>query len=274
MKLAKAVLGLLCLLAFLPYAPVAAQQPFPNAPEQVTIPLDHLPLDLKGALRRPHGDGPFLAVILLPACGVFMSSVDQGWGEIIASWGYVALTLDVFTSRGIKGGKTCLYPAPPEITEDVYRGLDFLAASKGVDRNRIFLVGFGRGGSVALSAVERDGIQAKAKRRFRGAAAFYPPCEDDKGVMSVATLIVIGERGTKEFDACRKMAQQEDDTGISRKPGDGVPIQFAVLPDAYSGFDLPAFQKPVDVRGLHLEFSQSATDQSRNILRKFLGSLE
>jgi dienelactone hydrolase len=191
----------------------------------------------------------------------------------MASWGYIAVTLDVFTPRGIKGGKTCLYPAPPEITVDVYRGLDFLTARKDVDRNRIFLVGFGRGGSVALSAVERGGIEAKAKHQFRGAAAFYPSCKGENGVMTVATLVVIGGRDTKEFDACRKMVQQEDDIGISRQRGDGVPIQFAALPDAYSGFDLPAFQKPVDVRGVHLEFSQSATDQSRNALRKFLASL-
>jgi dienelactone hydrolase len=202
-----------------------------------------------------------------------MNSVDQGWGETLASWGYVALTLDVFTPRGIKGGKTCLYPAPPEIAEDVYRGLDLLAARKDVDRNRIFLVGFGRGGSVALSAVERDGVEAKAKRRFRGAAAFYPACADDKGVMTVSTLVVIGALDTKEFDACRKMVQGEDDIGISRQNGDGIPIQFAALPNAYSGFDMPAFQNPVDVRGFHLEFSRSATEQSRNILRKFLQSL-
>ena len=267
------VLCLMCLVGFLPSASVVAQQPSLNAPEQVTIPLDHLPFDLKGFLRRPHGNGPFPAVILLPACGVFMSSVDQGWGEAIASWGDVALTLDVFTPRGVKGEKSCLYPAPPEIREDVYRGLDLLTARKDVDRNHIFLVGFGRGGSVALSAVERGEIETKARRRFRGAAAFYPSCSDDKGVMTVATLVVIGGRDTKEFDACHKMAQEENDIGISRQRGNGIPIQFIALPDAHSGFDVPAFQKPVDIRGVHLEFSQSATDRSRTILRNFLQSL-
>ncbi len=47
--------------------------------------------------------------------------------------------------------------------------------------------------------------------------------------------------------------------GISRQPDAGAPIQFIVLPDAYAGFDMPALQKPVDVLGLHFEYSKAAT---------------
>jgi dienelactone hydrolase len=273
-RLSNSAACILSLLALLLPALGVAEQRLLNSPEQVTIPLVHLPLDLEGDLRRPNGDGPFPAVILLPACGVFTNFVDQGWGEAVASWGYIALTLDIFSPRGIKGGKTCLYPAPPEVVEDVYRGLDFLAARKDVDRNHIVLVGFGRAGSVALSAVERGGGVAKVKRRFHGAAAFYPVCGANKGVLTVSTLIVVGALDTKASDACRKMAQGEDDVGISRQPSDNIHIQLSVLPDAYSGFDLPAFQKPVDVRGFHLEFNPTATEQSRTIFRKFLQSLE
>ncbi len=148
-------------------APLVAGQGSTSVPQEVMIPLEHLPLDLKGYLRRPDGDGLFPAVILLPACGAFLNSVDQGGGSTVASWGYVVLTLDVFTARGVKGGKTCVYPAPPETIQDLYRGLSLLVTQKSVDRSRIFVVGFGRAGSVALSAVDRD-IQSKAKHRFRG----------------------------------------------------------------------------------------------------------
>jgi dienelactone hydrolase len=272
-KLSRAIGCILSLLALLSSAPLVAGQRSPSRPEKVTIPLAHLPFDLKGDLRRPDGGGPFPAVILLPACGAFMNSVDEGWAETLTSWGYIALTLDVFSPRGIQGGRTCLYPAPPETAEDVYRALDSLAARKDVDRSRIILVGFGRGGSVALSAVERGGTEARATRRFRGAAAFYPACGAEKGVMTIPTLIVVGALDTRALEACRKMAQGKDDVGISRQSGDGIPIEFVALPEAYAGFDTPAFQKPIDVRGFHLEFSQSATDQSRNVLREFLQSL-
>lgn len=128
-------------------------------------------------------------------------------------------------------------------------------------------------GSVALTAVEREAIAGKARQRFRGQPLFYPGCSDDKGVMTVSTLVIVGALDKREFDACRKMAQGEDDIGISRQSGDGVPIQFSAMPDAYSGFDLPASQKPADVQVVHLEFCRPATERSSKILRNFLQSL-
>jgi dienelactone hydrolase len=181
------------------------------------------------------------------------------------------LTLDVFTARGVIGGKTCLYPAPPEIVEDVYRALNWLVTQKNVDQDRIFVVGFGRAGTVALSAAQRD-IEAKTTRRFRGAIAFYPSCRAEKGIMAMATLVIVGALDKVTSEACRKMARGEDDIGISRRNGDGIPVKFAALPDAHSGFDVPTFQQPVEARGFHFEFSNSATEQSKVILRDFLRS--
>ncbi len=267
----RAAWALATLMTATSIAPSLAEQPASDPPQDVTISLSPLPLDLKGTLRRPRGHAPYPAVILLPRCGPSANSTDQSWGEAVASWGYVVLTLDVFTHRGMVDGRSCLSVAPGEIAEDVYRGLNLLVGQKNVDRNRVFIVGFGRGGSVALAAVESD-LASRASHRLRGAAAFYPSCDDDKGNVTVATLVVVGARDKTTFEACRKMVQGEDDIGISRQPDAGVAIEFAVLPDAYSGFDVPAFRSPMDVRGRHLEFSQAATEQSQAILRRFLQS--
>src|SRR3954449_12865083 len=146
MKCLNAVLcSIATLFASLPSGPLFADQRSANPPQEVAIPLNPLPFDLRGYLRRPDGNGPFPAVILLAACGRFVSSVDHEWAEVISSWGYVTLTLDVFTPRGIPGRKTCRYPAPPELAEDAYRGLNLLIQQKSVDPKRIFIVGFGRG---------------------------------------------------------------------------------------------------------------------------------
>lgn len=248
-----------------------AEQPLTKPTEAVEIPLNPLPFVLKGILRHPEGGERFPAVVLLPACGRFADSVDQIWGQTLSSWGYVALTLDVFTPRGIVGQNTCLYPAPPEFAEDAYRGLNLLAARKDVDPTHIFVIGFGRGGSLAFAAVERDGIERNARRKFRGAVAFYPPCSDDKGVMAVATMVVVGAR-EQQLDGCRRMAEGTDDNGISRRRGASAPIRLAIVTDAYAGFDLPFFEKPLDVRGYHIEYSKSATDQAKGQLREFLES--
>jgi len=255
------------------FMPLRAEEPTARPAETVEIPLNPLPFVLKGLLRRPDGLGPFPAVVLLPACDPFVNSVDQRWGETLSSWGYVALTLDVFTARGIVGKTTCLSPAPSELAEDVYRALNVLATRKYVDVKHVFVIGYGRSNSLVFAAVEHDGIERTVKRRFRGAVAFYPRgCGAVKGVMTAATLIIIGARDPG-LEACRNLAEGRDDMGISRQRDAGAPIQLAVMADAYSSFDLPEFEKPIDVNGYHIEYSRSATDQAKETLRQFLQPL-
>jgi hypothetical protein len=85
-------------------------------------------------------------------------------------------------------------------------------------------------------------------------------------------LIIAGARDPA-LEACRNLAEGNDDMGISRHRGAGVPIELAVMAGAYSGFDLPEFEKPLDVEGYHIEYSQSATDQAKEKLRQFLQSM-
>ncbi len=249
--------------------PCLAQQPGPA--EQVLVPLNPLPFDVKGLLRRPEGAGPFPGVILVPACDRFVSAADQNWGATLSSWGYVTLTLDIFTAHDVAGHGTCLHLASAEFADDIYRALNLLVERKFVDPQRVYVLGFGRGGSLVFAAVGRGSMEQRARHKFRAAIAFYPACGDAKGNFTVPTLVVMGARDVK-LEACRKMAEGEDDMGISRRRGEGASIRLVVLPDTHSGFDLPAFQKGVDVDGLHIEYSKAATEQAKDVLRQFLGS--
>jgi dienelactone hydrolase len=58
------------------------------------------PLILHGYLRRPGGDGPFPAAILLHGCGGDPTGLDRNWGERLQSWGYVSLTVDSSVPEG------------------------------------------------------------------------------------------------------------------------------------------------------------------------------
>jgi dienelactone hydrolase len=272
-RLKAAFLVVAMLSPWIVLAQLRAEEASAKPAESIQIPLNPLPFDLNGYLRRPSGTGPFPGVVLIPACGGHGSSVDRTWGEILSSWGYVALTLDIFTAHGIPGRTTCLYSANPELAEDAYRGLDLLVERKLVDVRRVFIIGFGRGGALAFAAVGRDGVIGRAKHRFRAAAAFYPPCGDVKGVMAVPTLVMVGARDERTLDACRKMAASEDDMGISRQPDAGAPIQLVVMPGAYAGFDMPAFQKPADAFGFHFEYSKAATDEAEEVLRQFFQTI-
>src|SRR5690349_11042920 len=109
-------------------SPLRAEDTSAKAAESIQIPLTPLPFELSGYLRRPNGTGPFPGVVLIPACGRFGNSVDRTWGETLASWGYVALTLDIFTAHGMSDQTACRFSgARPELGEDAHRGLDLLA---------------------------------------------------------------------------------------------------------------------------------------------------
>ena len=228
------------------------------------------PLVLQGYLRRSNSPSPSPAVILMHGCAGFADQLDPSWGEKIASWGYVTLTIDSFGRRGVKN--TCRSGPHFDFDHDPYLGLNYLIQQKLVDPARVAIVGFG--GSPALSAVSRGAVENESKTKFRAAAAFYPNCAAIKGPMTVPTLILIGELDdTTSPDACRKLADGSDDLAISRQRGEGAEIRLIVYPGAYNGFDLSNLRAPVLYLGHRIEYNKSATDQSSDALREWLGSM-
>jgi dienelactone hydrolase len=247
----------------------SAEQPSAPLAEVIQIPASPLPFILQGFLRRPEGVDRPPAVVLLPICDEYAKPLDENWGARISSWGYVTLTIDSFGPRGIRNcGRSAPYP---DLAFDAYRGLDFLINKGFVDPKRVAIVGFAWGSWQTISAVERGAIEQASKNKFRAAVAFYPPCGGFKGIMTVPTLILIGERDDWNPEvACRKMVAGEDDIGISRQKGEGAPVKLIVYPDAYHLFDVPSFQTPIQNLGHHLEFNKSAAAKSSEATREFL----
>jgi dienelactone hydrolase len=227
------------------------------------------PLPLQGYLRQPRDAGTSPAVILLHGCNGGWRQLDDRWGKRIASWGYITLAVDRFGPRGLTN--TCTTGAPAATVHDAYRALEFLVQLPSVDPDRVAVIGFSQGGWLALNSVERGAIERTAKDKFRAAIAFYPPCLGFKDSMTVPTLILVGELDDWTLaKECRNLAEGRDDYGISRQKGEGVPIELIVYAGAYHDFDIPEFATPIQVLGHHLEFNQTARDQSIDALRKFL----
>jgi dienelactone hydrolase len=228
-------------------------------------------LMLRGYLRRPDGAEPAPAVVLLHGCGGFPEALDENWGATIAAWGYVTLTVDSFGPRGLKN--TCL-GGGSDLAFDPYQALRFLAKQQFVDPQRVIVLGFSQGGWLGLSAVERGPIEKSSENKFVAAAAFYPVCRAVRGPMTVPTLILTGESDDWTLaSACRKLADGEDDSGMSRQKGEGIPVRLIVYPNAYHGFDLPIFRVPVTYFGHHHEYNKEVTDQASQALREFLKSV-
>jgi len=225
---------------------------------------------LVGYLRRPKGGAsPSPAVVLLHSCNGDWRRIDERWGKRIAAWGYVTLSVD---SLGPRGNMTsCRDSASTDFASDAHRALDFLAQHPSVDPSRVAAIGFAMGGWSVLSSVERGVAEEASSNKFRAAVVFYPPCTRLKGNMTVPTLILIGERDDwNSPDECRDLAAGRDGWGISREKDRGVPIKLIVYPDAYHAFDAPGLKTPVELQGHHLEFNQSAADQSAAALHEFL----
>jgi dienelactone hydrolase len=217
---------------------------------------------IQGYLTLPKSAGPFPAVVLLHTC--FGMPVERTQiGARIASWGYVALFVDDFTTRGLT--ETCAVDFKPAL-EDAYGALAYLARRSDVDSGRISAVGFSQGGDTALKIASGVGAPAGGGQRaiFHAAAAFYAPCSNLEGAaLRIPTLILVGAK-----DA---VTPSRDCADLAQRQAPGM-AKLVVYAGAAHAFDLPEFGAGKKVMGMPLAFDRNAAQRSWAELRAFLGA--
>ncbi len=209
---------------------------------------------IQGYLTRPKGAGPFPAVVLLHTC-LGLPAERTSIGARIATWGYVALFVDDFATRGLK--ETCAVDFKQALP-DADGALAYLASLSYVHPDKIAVVGFSQGGDTALK------IAAGGAAGFKAAAAFYPPCANLAGAaLGIPTLILIGanDEVTPAAD-CAELAKRQ-------QPG---MVTFDVYPGAAHAFDLPEFGAGTKVMGMPLAYDHNAASRSWTALRGFLAA--
>lgn len=195
---------------------------------------------LKAELHRPSGPGPFPSVILLHGCGGIVAG-DRGWAKLISSWGYVALAIDSYSTRGYPKG-TC---ENTRMVSGSLRSGDVVGAKFWLDaqpyavRDRASVVGWSHGGGTVMIGVNEQAHWYKYG--IRSAVAFYPQCPngiDNRPILP--TLILIGEKDSwVPASRCRTWAAE------AARP-DLVTTVF--YPNAYHAFDQP-LQKTIFMQG-------------------------
>jgi dienelactone hydrolase len=209
---------------------------------------------IQGYLTKPKGEGPFSAVVLLHTC-LGLPKERASIGERIAAWGYVALFVDDFATRGLK--ETCAVDFTQALA-DADGALTYLGSLPYVDRSRIVAIGFSQGGDTALK------IATRGAAGFKAAAAFYAPCANVAGAtLTIPTLILAGMKDSVTPAAdCERLAKQQ-------APG---MVKFVVYSGAAHAFDLPEFRGGRQVMGMSLAYDRDAASRSWAELRGFLAA--
>lgn len=223
-------------------------------------------LEITAELYRPPGRGPFPAVVLLHPCsGRLAAGVEQADGARYRALGYALLVIDSLGSRGIEDGCSGAGQSV-EVVMDAYGALNYLASLPFIDAERIALVGYSHGATVALSAVGFDGVERLFDRRFQAAIAYYPFCAGQSPEVSAPTLVLIGDDDEWiSVRDCRALA--------TRHKGLGADLRLIVYPGARHAFNLDL--EPRRYFGYRLEFdaaaSNAAWSESVSLLRRVFG---
>jgi len=211
----------------------------------------------------PQGRGRVPGIVLMHGCGG-PKAPSHRWAAQLAAWGYAALVLDSFGPRGIL--QVCSDSPrllPTQRTGDAYGALQFLQGQRGVDPDRIGLMGWSHGGSSALWAVE--GAWSLAHQpypwlRFRATSVFYPSCNFSHPAFTTPVLMLMGSADDwTPASPCRRMIK-------TAAAGDS-PIQLVVYPGATHAFD--AVRMTVEAYGHTLEYNPGATLDAQYRVREF-----
>jgi len=195
-------------------------------------------VSITGRLAFPEGttSGVPAVVILHGSSGV--NPGERVWAQRLNSMGFASFVVDSFTGRGItntEADQTQLSMAAG--IADAYFALRLLAADPRIDKRKISLMGFSRGGIAALySALEpfRTAV-IEDDLHFAAHIAFYPGCGISYAsahLDGAPILMLLG--GKDNYTPAAPCVTYASD--LRRK---GARVTLKTYPDAYHGFDRP-----------------------------------
>jgi dienelactone hydrolase len=193
-------------------------------------------------LLTPQGAGPFPAVIVMHPCNGVNDNTRR-WAGRLVGWGYAALIVDSFRSRGLSNvcGNGGALPASAR-AHDAIEAKDYLRGLPNIAKDRIGLIGFSHGANAALAA----------SAAFSAVVAFYPLCT-----------------GSRPSNALVLIGSADDWTPASRCLG-GAGANLKVYPGATHAFDAPRAERTY--LGHRLAYDAAATADAIDRTRRFLSA--
>lgn len=204
------------------------------------------PVIVPGELRIPTpGTDRLPAVILVHGSGGVSGAVDE-WAQWLNAMRIATFVLDSFTPRGlVSTANDQSQLGRLAMIIDAYRAAEQLGRHPRIDAQRIAVMGFSRGGSVALySSLTRFQRMHRpaAGPEFAAYIVFYPDCRttylSDQDVAAKPIRIFHGTADDyNPVDSCRMY--------VERLQRAGKDVQLTEYADAHHVFDARALKTPL-----------------------------
>ena len=224
---------LLCVLFSLGCITSATAQAkaFSNAfgPENVSFPSGTE--TVHGVLYRPHGAGPFPAIVAIHGWWGLNDWVKQQ-AQMFAEHGYVTLAVDLYRGQVATDPEMAheLMRALPQDRGVAYlrSGVAYLKALKYVKANRVGAVGWCMGGSFAMQL-------AIAEPSLRAVAINYGALETDPAQLKKIRAAILGNFGAQD----RGITPKDVADFAAAMKSIGHPVNVKEYPDAGHAFQNP-----------------------------------
>src|SRR5665213_2755616 len=214
-------------------APMSAQADTPAGGMAIGVPTVDAggqAVMLEGVLWLPQGR-PRAAVVFSNGSGGWHDYREGQYGRKLAAAGYAALAIDSCGARGIVD--TVADQSQLSIVQmvrDALAGKRLLIA-RGMAGDRMAIMGWSRGGAVALAAADGNYL-AQEQDRFRAAIAFYPACSFRPRLPKPRSVLFLALGDRDDYTGVKPC---QDIANDYRQAGGTISVK--VYPDATHGFD-------------------------------------
>ncbi len=147
--------------------------------------------------RKPEGDGPFPAVVLVHGCGGQQPKIEM-WADFWTARGYASIAPDSIRPRGhsnICHDLSGDLVNQTQRVEDVYGAIKYLATLPIIDTSKIILMGYSNGAGTVMDAVSNAKEQKfnRSPAKIVASIPVYPDCGFHTPPYLVPMLILIGD---------------------------------------------------------------------------------
>lgn len=199
---------------------------------------------IEGTLTFPENAPSLVPAVIILHGSSGVNPGERVWAQRMNALGYASFIVDSFTGRGIRNtekDQTQLSMAAD--VADAYAALRLLATDPRIDKRRIAVMGFSRGGFAALysSLAPFQQTATHGDLRFAAHVAFYPSCGisyDAARLDGAPILMLVG--GKDNYTPAAPCVSYADTLRAK-----GVHVVVKEYPNAYHAFDRPTALRSV-----------------------------